>query len=522
VQVNLKNKINLLISTPTFSCFVLNFIIRKMKKYFINTTILFFAILAPVFAQAQDIEARIKVLPSKVQIEGNFVVSNSLSTQNNWSFIDSYADADNLGARISNLNVSDEKGKIVNLKKFTASEFVAVNTAKSFRYEVKTDIPEKITSTAHISWIAENYGLLMLGDLFPQWETSESQKISAKITFELPFGWKIIGNENKLSENVFSIKDLNKAVFLVGKGWREKRAWIGKNELNFAILGEWNFTDDEANQIASQILQEHQRTFGEPATSKSQVFLLPFPKGNYAENWRAETRGATVTIISGVMPFKQQSLQRLHEQLRHELFHFWLPNNLALTGNYDWFYEGFTIYHALRTGIELNYIRFEDFLYTVSQTNNIANAFDRNELTLIDASNNRWRGSISLLYNKGFMVSFLCDLAIIKASKGKRNITDIFRTIWKKYKIGKPTEDGNTAILNILKTYPELQDILKKYVEGKSSIQMQNETEPFGLQLNATQSGVELKVADKLSGKQQDLLDKLGYNNWRKLLQQPK
>jgi predicted metalloprotease with PDZ domain len=492
-----------------------------MKKYLI-IRLTFVFLLFPIFLQAQDVEAKIKVLPSKIQIDGKFSVNAAFSANKNWSFVDNYADAGNLGARVSNLIITDEQNKPVGIKRFNESEFVAANASKSFFYEVKTDIPDKITSTAHVSWLSENYGLLMLGDLLPQLQTSESQQISGKITFELPNGWRVIGNDAKLNENTFTVKDLSKAVFLVGKGWRERRLWIGKNELNFAIAGEWNFTDDEAIRIAGDILQEHQRIFGERATSKSQVFLLPFPKGNYVENWRAETRGSTVTIMSGVMPFKQQSLQRLHEQLRHELFHFWLPNNLVLTGNYDWFYEGFTIYHALRTGIQLNYIRFDDYLYTVGKTYDVANAFDRNELTLIEASNNRWRGSTSLLYNKGFMVAFLCDLAMIKASKGKRNVSEIFRAIWKKYKTGENPEDGNTAILNILKKYPELQDILTKYVEGKSSIQLPNELEAFGLQINAAQFGIELKVAEKLSGKQQDLLDKLGYNQWRKLLQPSK
>jgi predicted metalloprotease with PDZ domain len=501
---------------------MLNFKFRKMKKSFKIILVFIIATVIPVFSQDRDIEAKIKVLPAKVQIDGKFPSINSFSDNKNWSFADSYADAENLGARISNFNLSDEQGKIIGVKKFTDGEYVAERTAKLFSYEVKTEIPEKITSTAHISWLGDNYGLLMLGDLFPQFQTSELQKISAKITFELPFGWKVIGNENKSGEYTFLIDDLDNAVFLVGKGWREKRAWIGKNELNFAILGEWNFSDDEANQIAGQILYEHLRTFGEPSTRKSQIFLLPFPKGDYVLNWRAETRGATVTVISGVMPFKQQSLQRLHEQLRHELFHFWLPNNLVLTGNYDWFYEGFTIYQALRTGIELNYIRFDDYLYTVGETNNVANAFERNELTLLEVSNNRWRGSTSLLYNKGFMVAFLCDLAIIKASKGKRNISQIFNTVWKKYKVGKQNEDGNAAILNILKTYPELQEITAKYVEGKSSIQILNEIEPFGLEVKNKGFGIEIKVAEKLSEKQKDLLDKLGYNQWRKLLPKTK
>ena len=180
------------VRVPKNQDFVLNFKVGKMKKSFKIIIVFILVIIAPVFLQAQDVEAKVKVLPAKVQIEGKFATESQFSANKNWSFPDSYADAENLGARISNLNLLDAEGKTVSVKKFTDGEYVADRAAKSFNYEVKTEIPEKITSTAHISWLNDNYGLLMLGDLFPQWQTSELQKISAKITFELPFGWKVI------------------------------------------------------------------------------------------------------------------------------------------------------------------------------------------------------------------------------------------------------------------------------------------------------------------------------------------
>jgi predicted metalloprotease with PDZ domain len=140
-----------------------------------------------------------------------------------------------------------------------------------------------------------------------------------------------------------------------------------------AVSGEWQFSDAEAIKIADEIFKEYRELLGDAPVEKTQIFLMRFPKEIKFGRWAAETRGANLIVFSGDMPFKTQSLQRLHEQLRHELFHLWMPNNLALTGNYDWFYEGFTVYQALRTGISMNQIRFEDFLDTLAQAYNLDN-----------------------------------------------------------------------------------------------------------------------------------------------------
>ena len=43
-----------------------------------------------------------------------------------------------------------------------------------------------------------------------------------------------------------------------------------------------------------------------------------------------------------------------------------MPNSLKLEGDYDWFFEGFTLYMALRTALELKVIDFKGFLKTLA------------------------------------------------------------------------------------------------------------------------------------------------------------
>ena len=87
--------------------------------------------------------------------------------------------------------------------------------------------------------------------------------------------------------------------------------------------------------------------------------------------------------------------------MSHELFHLWVPNSLQLAGDYDWFFEGFTLYQALRTDLRLGLISFNDYLETIARVyDSYLAASDRDALSLIEASERRWTTSSSLVYEK--------------------------------------------------------------------------------------------------------------------------
>jgi len=481
-----------------------------------QTIFLFFLFcLFATAARAQEIEATVKILslsPAKVRVEGKI----SVDAGKNWSFLQNYADVTNLGERIENLKLFDAQAREIFIKKLASGEFEAEKIPASFQYEVRTEIPQALTASAHVSWLAATHGLLMPGDLMPQ----NLHNLNAKITFELPENWRVTTSETWAGEKTFSVETIEKAVFLVGKDWREQSKQIEKTELHLATFGEWQFTGAEAFEIAETILAEHHKTFGEIPFPKTQILLLPFPQTASFERWRAETRGSTVTIISAPTTFKSAAVNRLHEQLRHELFHLWIPNALNLSGNYDWFYEGFTLYKALKTGVALNQIRFDDFLSTLGRAFDLTEALSRRQsVSLIEASNKRWINSNELIYAKGIVVAFLCDATLLRESRGKRDLDSIFREIFQKHRAPNPEEDGNAAILRILKSRAELVQLAEKYIEGNSKIDWQNNLQTFGIGAEKTSGATHLKVIPKPNGRQKDLLNKLGYNQWRRLLQ---
>lgn len=487
-----------------------------LNSIILRTFIILFCLTSGSFVFSQDIEAKIKIVslsPARVSIEGKFLTENLASKD--VSFLRNIADVSNLGERIESFRVFNKSGTSLEVKKLIAGEFQTTEIPNSWQYEVKAEISKKLTDAAHVSWLSEDLGLLMLGDLLPRF----GKPVSAKISFELPDEWRIVSSEIIGGDKTFNVKNIENAVFLIGKKWREKAIQIDKSSLSVAFAGDWKFSDDEALEMASSILTEHKSVFKEIPNQKTQIFLLPFPQENSnPDRWRAETRSATVTIISGAVPFKSQAVQRLHEQLRHEIFHLWIPNSLALSGNYDWFYEGFTIYQALRTGVELNQIRFEDFLNTLGHAYQMAQFLSSDggqTFSLLEASDRRWAGSSNFVYAKGLVVAFLCDAALLRESKGKRNLKEVFYKIYQKHRFPNQIQDGNTAIVSILKGFPELNLVVQNYIEGKAQIDWQNDLTATGLEL----AGIQLKVVANPNGRQKDLLDKLGYNQWRKILQ---
>ncbi len=490
------------------------------RQKFLVIFFAFVAVLLPGFScRAQDLDVKIKVIslsPAIARVEGRILREDFRQSGKNWTLLNSFAGIENLGARVSDLKLKDQQNREIAVRRLMDGEYLAESEAAAWSYQVNINPLSNEKALAHVSWASGEQGILMTNDLLPQFVSKNNQPVSARIEFELPENWKIVSAEKNDGANVFESANIEKAVFLIGKDWREEKFSEENLSLDAAISGDWKFSDVEAMEAARDILQEYRNLFGEVPEKKARIFLVRFPAELKFGRWEADTRGSTVIIISSDMPFKTLSLQKLHEQLRHELFHLWMPNNLALTGNYDWFYEGFTVYQSLKTGVEMNRIRFEDFLATLSEAYNLDN-FQDVKVSLVEAAKNRWNGANPQVYSRGMIVAFLCDVALLRESRGKKSLSDVFKQIYGQFKKPNNPQDGNAAILSILEKHPELQTIIEKYIKGTEPINWQNDLESVGIQAERTNFAIKLSTRTQLKDRQKDLLNKLGYNNWRKI-----
>ena len=452
----------------------------------------------------QQIEAKVEIrreAPTTALVSGHFLDGVQKSGNRNLSFVRSYAGFTDLGKRIGNVVLKDANGNPVKFQTAVPGEYVADSEFTDWNYSVDLSPRKEQNAAAHLSWLSSDRGILMFGDLLPIFGTSGS-KISAQI---------ILRTSKDLQINSPNIYD---EVVAVGKDQRSFSETRGDTKLRFEISGNWLFSDEDVKKFADEIYGYYKNVFVSDPVKDVSIRIMRFPGDVQPGAWQANTRGGNITLVSSDMPFKTQSLQRLHEQLRHEMFHLWIPNGVNLGGNYDWFYEGFALYSSLKLALAHNRIRFEDFLDTLSRAHAI-DARQADRLSLITASGNRFSGSETYIYARGMVTAFLCDLVLLSHSRGKGSVFDVLREIYTRHKYPSPRVDGSTAVISIMRKHSELIPIVDKYIDGSGGIEWESELSLAGIEY--TKNG--LAVMAKLSGRQKDLLNSLGYNNWQRLSQ---
>ncbi len=487
------------------SCALIGCVSRAPKNFSRVCGVLFFLHMA-LTSNAQGLDVNIKVVnvaPARIQVEGKRTAGVAA-----WSFRNVYGGASGLGARIESLRLADETGSEVSVRQLAPGEFEAARPATRFSYTLKLDPPAFITDAAHVSWLNAERGLLMLGDLLPL----PASKASVKLT--LPQGWSALSTEEKTAAGTFETDAAEDAVFVIGRDLRERRGRVGAMSFTLATVGEWAFNDDEAAESVNELLKDYEKIFGGPPRQRVLVALVPPPHPAPATFWSAETRGGTVTLLSGRMPTKLTATAQLSGALGHELLHLWVPNALALEGNYDWFYEGFTNYLALRAGMRRGQLTFQDYLNALGRAfDGYKSARGAQELSLPDASERRWSNSTSLVYSKGMLVAFLYDLTLLNRSRGKSALEDAYAELFRRHRSGMSREDGNRAVVNVLSSLQGMSDFTSLYVQGATEINLAASVAPFGLEIVPGGVRTHLAVVASPSGAQRDLLRKLGYNN---------
>jgi predicted metalloprotease with PDZ domain len=464
--------------------------------------------------ESPSLKVSVEVLslsPARVKIEGW-----RAGQARNWSFLNTYAGVAGLGERIENLRLSDASGASVPLRRLAPGEYEAASAATQFSYEVKLDAPANPADASHVSWLAKDFGFFALGDLLPRPdEASGPRATQTMVRFSLPAQWRLAANETQSADGQFVVTDTEHAVFFAGPELRERHERVGSLELAFVTAGAWAFSDEEAASMAASVLKDYTGQLGGVPRARVMLMLSPFPAQVGADRWSAETRGGTVMLLSGKSPSKTAALVQLSIPLTHELFHLWIPNGVALDGNYDWFYEGFTNYQAMRAGMRLNFLTFQDYL------NALGRAFDaylseveRDKYSLPDASQRRWTNGSALVYHKGLLIAFLYDLQLRSQTGGKRSLDDVYKDLFQRYRLMEKRADGNAAVINALSAQDKMRDFVRHYIESASAVELTQAIAPFGLRIERPAGfRTHVSVADSLSRSQRDLLRKFGYNN---------
>ena len=431
-----------------------------------------------------------------------------------WSFRKSYGGVMGLGERISGFALTDQSGQNVGVKKLGPGEYKAEAAATRFYYEVELSPAIRSAEAAHVSWLTADRGLLLLGDLLPSF-VAASGKLDQplRLRFELPEAWFIASVEAKSSNTEFQITEPDNAVFFVSRDLRQMSRRLGGMDFIFSSSGDWAFSADELMSLARGIVDDYTKSLGAVPSRKAMLILSPFPESEGPGRWSAETRGSTVVLLSGKQPGRTAAVIQLGVPLTHEFFHLWVPNGLWLDGDYDWFYEGFTIYQAMRTAQKLNIMTFQDLLNGLGRAyDTYLSAAERDKLSLIEASSRRWTSGPSLIYQKSMLVALLYDLALRSHSKSKQSLVSVYHELFRRHRPGSPRAQANNAVLSVMSSFSGMKDFAGVHVETPLVIDLAAQLSPYGLRVEKSGFRTRIVPNPSLSPQQRDLLRGLGYN----------
>ncbi len=473
------------------------------KRLKFLSVLVFVVVSAASTIHAQQSFVQISVLsldPARLRVE--------LDTLGNreWSFRNTYTSVVGLANRIENFHGKDSLGREVLGRKLAPGEFQFPEKVTSVSYDVLLNPPPRLADLSHVSWLHKEHGLLMLGDLLPVAGMGTEPLLNLNLV--LPPGWKSASSRDSDGDR-YVVSRPEQAVFLVGSSLKMKSTRVSTTGIKIATVGDWSFGDNEIRKIVLKIVEEYTRVLGHAPPEKVALLLVPFSGAVGPERWTAETRGQNVVLLMGSQANRGSLLARLKVVLAHELFHLWIPNSLALQGDYDWFFEGFTLYQALLTGLRLHYITFEDFLETLSRVyGSYRSSTERDKLSLLDASERRWTSASSLVYDKGALIAFIYDLMLRQSAK-RETLTSIYPQVLQAGRGSK--QDGNELLMRLLNNREGMEGFSERFVEGTTEIDLASVLAPFGLEVTNSGSSSRIQVSKNINKGQRQLLKSLGY-----------
>ncbi|HET7114195.1 MAG TPA: hypothetical protein VFI57_11145, partial [Pyrinomonadaceae bacterium] len=300
------------------------------------------------------------------------------------------------------------------------------------------------------------------------------------------------------------VSEPDDAIFFVGRSIRK----TSKKELDSFVTGTWPFKDSVAVKAATRVLEKYVELTDFRLTSRPAVMIAPLPVATGATKWRAQARGSTVLVLMDPQAQVTNWKGQLEIIFAHELLHLWVPNALRLHGDYGWFFEGFTLYTALLTALELKAIDFREYLDTLARVYDSYLSYP-NVLSLIEASERRWTHPWPVVYDKGMLVAFLYDLVLRKESGGKTTLASRYRELFSGGAADRA--EGNDVIIRMLSSTPGAADLATSYISGKKDLELDRYLSSYGLILETSGKSSRLIVGNKLDADQKRLLKSLGY-----------
>lgn len=436
----------------------------------------------------------VSLVPAQVRVE----VQNS-RPQRSWSFRNTVGRVIGLGTRIEQFRASSSGPGENRASLVAAGEFTVSDETSKVQYVVNLSALSPSSDRAHVSWLGQNEGLLMLGDLLPTSVLDENLSLDVV----LPPEWSASAFAES-ERGTFSVDKPAETIIAIGTRIKQKTKQVGALKLTTSLAGDWTIKEDDITKVAQKIIREYNKLTGF-ALSQSAHLIFISDRNSGPEVWSAEARGRTVTLVMGTNARREALLGRASVVLAHELFHLWVPNSLSLNGEYAWFFEGFTLYQALLTTLKFKWIDFQEFLRTLAAVHDAYYlAPEKDRWSLFQLSERRWTIGTPLVYEKGMLVAFLYDLERRFGTNGKETLSDIYRQLFSHHRASALA--ANEVIIGLLNEAQGMSDFSSNFVTNPGSLKLADTLPRYGIRLERDNFRTTLRVASDLNDIQRRIL----------------
>jgi predicted metalloprotease with PDZ domain len=243
----------------------------------------------------------------------------------------------------------------------------------------------------------------------------------------LPKGWTVASNLDGAGRR-FTVDDVSESTLLGGTDVRLYVRPIPGGVLRLAMRGDWRFADGPfADEIASVV--SAQRGFWGGSKTPYFVSLIPLAPGggHLSVGGTGRFQGFALFATANA---PDAMLRRI---LAHEHIHNWIPRlqgrmpEGAQEPSAYWYSEGFTDFYTDRTLLRSGQWTPQDF---VAHLNTVLREYDSSPLREAPNSvivSDFWKSQTAqaLPYQRGYLLAFLWDARMRRATHGARGFDDV-------------------------------------------------------------------------------------------------
>lgn len=300
----------------------------------------------------------------------------------------------------------------------------------------------------------------------------------ARVSFELPRGWKVSSAWREVvgepwEFEVAGFEALTHSSLLVGEHL-EVRLELGDAEWVVAV---GQGLADELGLIAEALdglVLEATMLFGDLPAER---FLLV---ANRAEYTGGAAHTNALSMVFGERPARDRALWSY--VLAHELIHLW--NGVAIrrvNHRSEWFAEGVTDYLAVLIHARAGLAADEQVLERLATSYRMYRG-SMGERSLTDAGRDKL-AHFDLIYGGGFWMGLLLDLELRAATRGRRSIEDLMRSLFEEYRDGSGGYDvGDLQRLANRTAGRSLTRFFQRHVQGEMAIPVEAYLARLGLE----------------------------------------